>query len=367
MRSNKIITSLAGIAALFALQNLSAQDGEATAPASGYADPATQTAEVLPLSDNSLLLGFAETDQRAVAVGARGTILVSESRSDWRQVEGVPTRSTLTAVDAVGNHAWAVGHDQVILHSADGGLTWERQHVAPFSEENLDDPRNGAPFLDVMFLDGNTGFAVGAYGLMLRTDDAGTTWTAVPITAQSEAEADEEEVAEADDSWTFSDEDLMLEEESNPHLNGIAVTGSGALFIAAERGSAYRSRDGGATWERLQLPYDGSMFGVIGYDGDHVLLYGLRGHVFESMDLGDSWSEVATGTELSLQGGAALNGAGAVLVGSNGLLAWRSDGSSDFQTAKLADAGSLASVLPVAGSGQLVCAGENGIINHVIR
>src|SRR5690606_39872585 len=94
--------------------------------------------------------------------------------------------------------------------------------------------------LPILFLDGNTGFAVGAYGLMLRTDDAGATWTAVPITAQSEAEADEEEVAEADDSWTFSDEDLMLEEESNPHLNGTAVTGSGALFIAAARGSAYR-------------------------------------------------------------------------------------------------------------------------------
>lgn len=366
MGSNKIIKGLAGVAALLALPALWAQEGDAAA-VGGYSEPATQTAEVARLSQQSLLLGFAETDQRAIAVGARGAILVSESRSDWRQLSDVPTRSTLTAVAAVGNQAWAVGHDQVILHSSDGGLTWERQHAAPFSEDNLDDPRNGAPFLDVLFLDANTGFAVGAYGLMMRTEDAGANWTSVPITAQSEADAEEEEVVEADDSWTFSDEDLMLEEESNPHLNGIAVTGSGALFIAAERGSAYRSRDGGESWERLQLPYDGSMFGVIGYGGDHVLLYGLRGHVFESTDLGDNWSEVETGTELSLQGGAPLNGNGAVLVGSNGLLAWRNDGDGDFQSAKLSDAGSLASVLPVGGSGQLVCAGENGIINHVIR
>lgn len=366
--SNKLIRGLLGILALTALPVAWAQDGdEDAAVVSGFSEPATQTAEVLPLSEQSLLLGFAETDQRAIVVGARGAILVSESRSDWRQLEGVPTRSTLTAATAVGNQAWAVGHDQVILHSVDGGLTWERQHAAPFSDDNVDDPRNGAPFLGVLFLDANTGFAVGAYGLMMRTDDAGANWTLVPITAQSEAEAEEEVVGEADDSWTFSDEDLALEEESNPHLNGIAATGSGALFVAAERGSAYRSRDRGLTWERLQLPYDGSMFGAIGYEGDHVLVYGLRGHVFETMDLGDTWTPVETGTELSLQGGAALGDGGAVLVGSNGLLAWRNAGDASFQTTKLADAGSLASVLPVGGSGQLVCAGENGIINHAIR
>lgn len=373
MRSKNIIMGLAGFAALIGQPPLRARDAEAAAPVeavstlSGFAEPSTQTAEVMPLAAQSLLLDFAETDQRAIVVGERGEILVSESRDDWRQVQAVPTRSTLTAVAAAGNQAWAVGHDQVILHSADGGLTWERQHAAPFSEDNIEDPRNGAPFLDVLFLDGNTGFAVGAYGLMMRTDDAGANWTRVPITAQSEADAEEEVVGEANDSWTFSDEDLLLEEESNPHLNGIAVTGSGGLFIAAERGSAYRSRDGGDTWERLQLPYDGSMFGVIGYEGDHVLVYGLRGHVFESWDLGDTWTELSTGTELSLQGGAALGDGGTVLVGSNGLLARRPDAASPFRIATLPDAGTLAAVLPVGGSGQLVCAGENGIVRHVIQ
>ena len=59
-------------------------------------------------------------------------MLVSETRSgnDWRQVDGVPTRSTLTAVTTVGNDAWAVGHDGIILHSGDGGLTWQRQRLS---------------------------------------------------------------------------------------------------------------------------------------------------------------------------------------------------------------------------------------------
>ena len=76
---------------------------------------------------------------------------------------------------------------------------------------------------------------------------------------------------------TFTASQLKIGQEPTPHLNAIARTGSGALFIVGERGAAFRSRDSGATWQRLQLPYDGSMFGVIGYAADHVLAFGLRG------------------------------------------------------------------------------------------
>ena len=89
------------------------KQGEAP-PASADSDPSVLTAETLPLASRSLILDITSGDGRAIAVGERGHILVSESRSDWRQVEGVPTRSTLTAVTTVGEHAWAVGHDGVI-------------------------------------------------------------------------------------------------------------------------------------------------------------------------------------------------------------------------------------------------------------
>jgi photosystem II stability/assembly factor-like uncharacterized protein len=99
------------------------------------------------------------------------------------------------------------------------------------------------------------------------------------------------------------------------------------LFIVAERGTAFRSRDEGQSWERLDLPYQGSMFGVLGYDGQRVLAFGMRGNAIESDDLGDTWNELETGTELSLMGGSALQGGGAVIVGANGAVLHR--GSSD--------------------------------------
>ncbi len=325
-------------------------------------DPATLTAETMPRATHSLVLDLADAADRAIAVGERGHILVSESRTDWRQVEGVPTRSTLTGVAAVGNKAWAVGHDGVILHSPDGGLTWVRQRVAPFDPAS-DDLHNGSPLLDVFFLDENNGFALGAYALLLRTSDGGATWAEVPLAAPpADAEVDAAAAEPADDeSWVMSEEDVAIEEESDPHLNAMTRTGDGSLFIVAERGAAFRSTDGGATWQRLKLPYDGSMFGAIGYEGRHVLAFGLRGTVLESMDLGDTWATLDSGTDLSLMGGTGWGDGGAALVGANGVVLTRAAAGGNLLKHTHPDAAVLSSVLALTPNGTLVLAGENGV------
>lgn len=330
--------------------------------------------ELMPLAARrSVMLDFAETNARAIAVGERGHVLVSESRDDWRQVAAVPVRATLTAVTAVGEHAWAVGHDGVILHSSDGGLNWTLQRFEPWTvpaddEEAFSrDPRFGAPLLDVLFVDERTGYAVGAYALLLRTTDGGASWEQVSVTDATSAEPAEAPAAaasDADDDWTFDQDDLELEGESDPHLNGIARTGDGSLFIVAERGAAFRSRDSGESWERIQLPYDGSMFGVLALGEQHLLAYGLRGNVLESRDGGNSWQAVETGTELSLMGGAALDNGGAVVVGANGVVLHRPSADADFARATFSNENQetpvLAAVLPL-GQRTLIVAGERGI------
>ncbi|MCS6921790.1 MAG: hypothetical protein NZM07_07755 [Elioraea sp.] len=358
------------VAALLAAVIAAQGGGDA---AGRWQDPAFAVAERMPLAARSLLLGIANGAQRAVAVGERGHVLLSESRSEWRQAREVPTRSTLTAVAAVGDRLWAVGHDQVILHSRDGGETWERQHASPWSPEKADDPRASAPLLSVLFLDELHGFAVGAYGLLMRTRDGGQSWERVDLVRPTEATAAEPPPAapaDAEDeteAWLFTEEELELGEEEDPHLNAIVRTGDGSLFIAAERGAAFRSTDGGETWERLSLPYEGSMFGAIGYEGRHVLVFGLRGHVFESFDLGDSWRPLETGTELSIMGGAPLPDGGAVLVGANGLILTRSAGEAGFRKSVHPDGVILSAVLPIQGTRSLVVLGENGVGQYHVR
>ncbi len=344
-----------------------------TASAMAQDAPPPKYSESLPLTaTQGLILDMAESASRAIAVGERGTILVSESRADWRQIDRVPTRATLTAVSAAGDHVWAVGHDGTILASGDGGLTWEVQRIdelRPASDDEPFDPRQGVPLLDVLALDAEHAFAIGAYSQLLRTDDGGKTWTFVAMSSHADQDAAHEsdladELDTEDEGMAFSDEDLALDEESEPHFNAITRTGSGALLIAGERGAAFRSTDGGVTWERLQLPYAGSMFGALGYAGDHVVVFGMRGNVFESRDLGNTWNSIDTGTELSLMGGAPIGAGGFALAGVNGVVLTRANASSSVQVKTYANAAQETPVLSgvlARPDGSLLVAGEKGV------
>jgi photosystem II stability/assembly factor-like uncharacterized protein len=345
---------------------LAAADTADEKAASTWADPATAAAEIKPLAAKSLLLDVARSGKRFVAVGARGDVLLSDDGRDWRQVE-VPTRATLTAVRAVDAQVWAVGHDGMILHSSDGGDHWTIQRKDPWKAADAGgDPTQGAPLLDVLFLDARRGYAIGAYSLALQTTDGGETWQPMTVAAKTKDDVDEIEDAPAEkknnnDKGTFTAAQLKVGQEATPHLNAIARTGSGALLIVGERGSAFRSRDQGATWQRLQLPYDGSMFGVIGYEGDHVLAFGLRGHAYESSDLGEHWNPVQTGTGLSLMGGAATTAdGGAAIVGANGVVLVRGKGGEALRTLVDQSAGIISTVLPLDQGAALLLAGENG-------
>ena len=118
--------------------------------------------------DTLLLLDAAKAGKRLVAVGERGHIVISDDNGNaWQQVAS-PTQATLTSVyfqDA--KNGWTVGHDSVILKSTDGGTSWRLVFSAPDLKK---------PLLKVWFSDARHGFALGAYGLFLQTNDGGASW-----------------------------------------------------------------------------------------------------------------------------------------------------------------------------------------------
>ncbi|MBP5943154.1 MULTISPECIES: WD40/YVTN/BNR-like repeat-containing protein [unclassified Pseudomonas] len=279
----------------------------------------------------SLILDVVHAGARLVAVGDRGHILYSDDQGKtWTQAK-VPSRQLLTAVYFVDDkHGWAVGHDAQILASEDGGLTWTKQ---------FEDLKRESPLLDVWFKDANSGFAVGAYGALLETTDGGKNW---------------EDVSD------------RLDNEDQFHLNAIAAVKDAGLFIVGESGSMFRSADEGQTWEKLEGPYEGSLFGVIGTAQPQTLLaYGLRGNLYRSSDFGSNWEQVelkaARGSlEFGLSGATLLEDGSIVIVGNGGSVISSSDNGETFSVFNRADRISLSSVT-AAGNGNLILTGQGGV------
>lgn len=334
-------------------------------------DPAVLPSEVLPLASKTLLLDVVRTSAGLFAVGERGIALRSDEGIEWTQL-AVPTRSALTSVATANGELWVAGHSGVILRSSDNGETWTRQRLDPWDSQSYE-PGQGAPILDLLFIDADNGFAVGAFSTLLRTRDGGLNWKRVSLRGEA-LETDDAEALDEDlgisDSGVLSSDLLVLEDEVDPHLNAIVRDAGGTLYIAAERGAMFRSRDGGSTWQRLSFPYEGSMFGMLSWDAGHVLAFGLRGNVFESTDGGDSWSQLDSGTEVALMGGTALEGGGAIIVGNQGTILMRQDGASPFELSTHENEQGETPVLSGAipdDQGGLILIGEKGADRHGAR
>ncbi len=327
-------------------------------------DPSVSESEILPKAASSLLLDIARTDSGFVAVGERGHVLISTDGKTWEQV-ATPTRSTLSTVSAQGASVWAAGHDGIILFSADSGRTWQRQRAQPWSADSQE-LTNGSPVLDTLFTSPTEGYAVGAYSLLLKTEDAGTTWTALSVGGSSPAAVVD---MTASDTGTFDDSALELGAESDPHLNAITRTESGVLLVMGERGAGFRSADGGASWSKLRLPYAGSMFGLITLGGERVLAFGLRGNVYQSDNAGGSWRKIESGTEISLIGGTVGADGTVVLVGSNGTLLARRVGEENFsaKNIQLGSGQTPALSAAVATDGGYLLTSDLGAVNTNVQ
>lgn len=295
------------------------------------AEAATITSIESPKAVTSLLLDIAHAGKRLVAVGDRGHILFSEDAGrNWVQAR-VPSRQLLTAVYFVDDkHGWAVGHDAQILASDDGGANWELQH---------EDLEREAPLLDIWFRDTSTGYAVGAYGALLETSDGGKTWNDV------------------------SD---RLDNEDGYHLNGITAVKDAGLFVVGEAGSMFRSVDWGQTWEKVQGPYEGTLFGALGTASANTLVaYGLRGNLFRSTDFGKSWQQIkllseSGPLEFGLANGSLLKDGTLVIVGHGGSVLTSKDAGRAFTVVNRADRASLAGATDDA-AGNLVLVGQGGV------
>jgi len=335
--------------------------------------PAIKTDRAL----EGLLLAVAHDGKRMLIGGEQGHIFFSDDLGqNWVHAD-VPVSLAITSVTFAGNdEAWATAHDGYLLHSTDNGSTWQvhltgsdvarlsvgsieervaalQKAVDEASDEDREDLEwvlddtlfaldeateaidNGmtTPLLRVWFANDNDGFALGAYGVFLRTRDGGNSWVV---------------------------DSNRLDNPDNYHLYYIVQSNAGTLLIAGEAGTLLRSTDNGEEWQRIMAPYEGSFFGAVAAGDGSLLTFGLRGNVFRSTDEGATWVAVETGDSRTLMGGTAGPGGSVYIVGAAGAVLQSKEAGTTFRTIPT-EGNRVYSAVTIAPDGRVVLVGFGGI------
>ena len=218
----------------------------------------------------------------------------------WRLRPPV-TSADLNTVELIATNGWAAGADGTILRTQDGGMTWTPQGSG-----------SSAWLSDISFADARAGWAVGAQ-TVLATTDAGATW-ARQSTPGGEARAvDAVDPAHAwiaggdgshalilttADGHTWSRQDtgdgpVLIDVCFSDAAHGCAVGYGGEFLTTADGGGTWVPRDAGCTAMLTSVSFSDADSGwVAGTLGSGV--YASRAVLLVTSDGGQTWTRAYT-------------------------------------------------------------------------
>ena len=311
------------------------------------------------LTQRDRLYDVAFADGAVWAVGFPGLILHSpDGGRTWEGQEGGGSEALFDVEMLDGTTGWIAGRNGLILHTTDGGATWTPQ-------ETPTDKRLYA----IAFLDAAEGWAVGEFATVLRTVDGGAHWELVPATLAAEisdapvggpsrAESGRDapptdEEPEADDDDAASDDD---EDDWGDDFGGAPDTDYGV--------------DGGDAEEDVNLAgggdgpkiFDRHLGGVSALAPGSALAAGESGVILRTSDGGATWRKLDSGEWATLYGIGRPAGADgpAFVAGSSGVVRRSTD---DGETWEKVETGTEQHLFRFAASGgRIFVVGRRGLL-----
>jgi photosystem II stability/assembly factor-like uncharacterized protein len=233
------------------------------------------------LPDKPFLLDVAACPEgRFYAVEQTDGLWSLQPDGNWsRQALPEMTEPQALSCDASGN-IWVIGGFSTILHSVDGGASWESWSL----DEDL-------YLTTIQFMDRDHGAVTGEFGTVLLTADGGSTW---------------ERAGDLPDSFY-------------PQAAYFASPTSG--WVVGLSGTIWATDDGAQSWQSVQNGSPAPLYGIAGF-GDALLAVGENAAILHHK-IGDvSWTplEAAGQSRGYLRGVAGLGDGQFVVAGGGGAL-----------------------------------------------
>lgn len=282
-------------------------------------------------AQKTMLFDVVKFGETLFAPGERGVILRStDTGGHWGVFSRVPSNRALTNIVFVDEKVIVVaGHGGTLFRTENGGAEWQKIDIPQIGKDSI---------LGVMKTADGRLFLCGAFGLFFESNDAGKSWVKHSI----------------------------IEEGFDRHISQVVELPNKSWFAVGESGTAAISADSGKTWQKLNVGYEGSLFGVVPAKDGSILVYGMRGNVFRSADNGQTWIQVPIDSKSTINSGTVSEDGTIALVGNNGLALISKDNGKSFKTVKTGEGGPLSGV-HITKSGALVYVGYQavGVVNSL--
>jgi photosystem II stability/assembly factor-like uncharacterized protein len=311
--------------------------------------------------DKVFLDAIARAGNRLVAGGEHGVIITSDDNGlNWVQA-AVPVNVEITAIAFTSPaQGWAVGHYGVILHTQDAGATWQVQlnglqanqltSAAAQAAVAAKDPSPGTPLATIRA----DHFVSGGADKPFLTIWAQNPQDAIIFGAYRLA------MKTTDGGAHWTDWSLHVGDALSNNLYDIATVGN-QLYIAAETGLMFRSNDNGQSFAELSPPGNATLFGVIGIGDNGVLVFGVAGQAFLSEDGGQSWKSIAFGTSDNLIAATKLLDGSIVVANEDGTLYRNAGAGQSFMPLRFAAPMAIFDLVQ-APDGSLILVGNGGVM-----
>jgi photosystem II stability/assembly factor-like uncharacterized protein len=219
-----------------------------------------------------------------LAVCAAGRAHTAAAGTDTKQ----PTDNLYDTRFVSASDGWAVGAFGTIVRTRDGGISWHQQVSHTFEQ-----------LYGVDFADAQNGWVVGRSGLILHSSNGGEIWEIQ--TAPSDHHFFKVKALDAQHAWIVGDWGAMLSTHDggkswDDHtltrdiiLNSEAWPDADHGWIVGEAGAILATSDGGQTWTDQTSGVEKTLFGVCFTDAQHGWACGLDGLILRTADGGHSW------------------------------------------------------------------------------